>query len=65
MVFRISSLSALTASLISPFSAYLVGRGDLTLPAAVMAIMVFITHRTNIARILNGEEPRIGKSKPL
>ena len=64
LVFRISSLSALTASLVSPLAALLLGHGNLSLPAAVMAIMVFITHRTNIARILKGEEPRIGKSKP-
>ena len=64
LVFRISSLSALTASLVSPLAALLLGHGNLSLPAAVMAIMVFITHRANIARILKGEEPRIGKSKP-
>ena len=63
-VFRISSLSALTASLFSPLAAYFLGHGNLALPAAVMAIMVFITHRTNIARILKGEEPRLGKSNP-
>lgn len=63
IVFRVSSLSALTASLVSPVSALLLGRGDLALPAAIMGTMVFITHRTNIARILKGEEPRIGKSK--
>ncbi len=62
--FRISSLSALTASLVSPFAAYLLGHGELSLPAAIMAIMVFITHRSNIARILKGEEPRLGKSNP-
>lgn len=62
-VFRISSLSALTASFASPFAAYAVGRGDLILPATIMAAAVFVTHRTNIARILKGEEPRIGKSK--
>jgi glycerol-3-phosphate acyltransferase PlsY len=63
LLFRISSLSALTASLASPVAAYLAGRTDLVLPAAVMAVAVFITHRANIARILKGEEPRIGKSK--
>ncbi len=64
VAFRISSLSALTASLLSPVAAWLVGRSDLILPAAIMAVAVFITHRANIARILKGEEPRIGKSKP-
>ena len=63
LVFRISSLSALTASLFSPLAAFLLGRADLVLPAAIMAIAVFITHRANIGRILKGEEPRIGKSK--
>ena len=63
-LFRISSLSALTASLLSPVAAWGLGRGDLILPAAIMGVAVFITHRANIARILKGEEPRIGKSKP-
>ena len=63
VLFRISSLSALTASLLSPLAAWAVGRGDLILPAAVMAVAVFITHRANISRILKGEEPRLGKSK--
>ena len=64
LLFRISSLSALTASFLSPFIAWTLGRSDLILPAAIMGIAVFITHRANIARILKGEEPRIGKSKP-
>jgi glycerol-3-phosphate acyltransferase PlsY len=29
-----------------------------------MGAAIFVTHRANIARILKGEEPRIGKSKP-
>lgn len=64
LVFRISSLSALTASVLSPFAAYALGRGDLILPAVIMGAAVFLTHRANIARLLRGEEPRIGKSKP-
>ena len=64
ILFRISSLSALTASFLSPVAAWAVGRSDLILPAAIMAVAVFFTHRANIARIVKGEEPRIGKSKP-
>ena len=33
------------------------------LPAVIMAAAVFVTHRANIARLLKGEEPRIGRSK--
>ncbi len=63
-LFRISSLSALTASAVAPLAAYLLGHADLVLPAAVMAVAVFITHRANIRRLIKGEEPRIGKSRP-
>ncbi len=62
LLFRISSLSALTASFLSPFAAYALGRGDLILPAVIMGAAIFVTHRANISRILKGEEPRIGKS---
>ncbi len=63
LVFRISSLSALTASLLSPLWAYLFGRNDLILPAVVMGVAIWLTHRANIARLLKGEEPKIGRSK--
>lgn len=29
-----------------------------------MAVLIFIRHRENIARLLKGEEPKIGKKKP-
>ena len=64
LLFRISSLSALAASALSPIAAYAASRSDLILPAAIMAVAVFITHRANIKRILRGEEPRLGKSSP-
>ena len=63
LVFRISSLSALTASLLSPLWAYLFGRNDLILPAVVMGFAIWLTHRANIERLLKGEEPKIGRSK--
>ena len=53
LLFRISSLSALTASFRSPFAAYALGRGDVILPAVIMGAAIFVTHRANIARILN------------
>jgi acyl phosphate:glycerol-3-phosphate acyltransferase len=64
LMFRLSSLSALTASFLSPFVAWALGRGDLILPAVIMGAAVFVTHRANIARLIRGEEPRIGRSKP-
>jgi glycerol-3-phosphate acyltransferase PlsY len=58
-VFRTSSVSALTAGALSPLWAYLIGRGDLVLPLILLAAIVWLTHRANIARILNGTEPKI------
>ncbi|MBI2719896.1 MAG: glycerol-3-phosphate 1-O-acyltransferase PlsY [Rhizobiales bacterium] len=58
-IFRISSLSALTASLLTPLWAYLLGRSDLLLPAVILGAAIWFTHRANIARLLKGEEPKI------
>lgn len=63
LMFRISSLSALTASVVSPIAALALGRGDLILPTVIMGAAIFATHRANISRLLKGEEPRIGRSK--
>ena len=32
-------------------------------PPGAMAVLVFIRHHQNIARLLKGEEPKIGKKK--
>lgn len=63
LLFRISSLSALTASLLSPLWVFLLGRNDLILPTVIIGVAIWITHRANIGRLLKGEEPKIGKSK--
>jgi glycerol-3-phosphate acyltransferase PlsY len=65
LVFRISSLSALTAAALSPILVLMVDK-DLNpygYLAAFMAVLVFIRHHENIRRLLKGEEPRIGKKK--
>lgn len=62
-LFRFSSLAALAASAASPLIAYLLDQSQLVLPAAIMAVAVFIMHRANIRRLLRGEEPRLGRSK--
>jgi glycerol-3-phosphate acyltransferase PlsY len=61
-VFRFSSLSGLTAAALAPLYMFLLGQtpqSKLWL-AAFMAVLIFIRHRENIRRLLNGEEPRIG-----
>lgn len=58
---RISSLSALLAAAFSPILAWAMGRFDLISVSLFMAVLIFIRHRTNISRLLDGSEPRIGR----
>ncbi|HWA60989.1 MAG TPA: glycerol-3-phosphate 1-O-acyltransferase PlsY [Caulobacteraceae bacterium] len=65
LVFRISSLAALTAAALSPLLFFALDQS--TVPrlwlAAGMAVLIFIRHHQNIGRLLKGQEPRIGASK--
>ncbi|MBB1492543.1 glycerol-3-phosphate 1-O-acyltransferase PlsY [Paracoccus sp. MC1854] len=58
---RISSLSALVAAAGAPILALVLGAQGLALTALFMAVLIFLKHRTNIARLLAGTEPRIGQ----
>lgn len=66
-LFRISSLSALVASALAPILS-LVPLPALNLPtpaaitalAAFTAALIWVRHAANIARLLKGQEPRIG-----
>lgn len=58
---RISSLSALVAAVLSPLWAVLLGRGEIAALTLALAALILIRHRANIARLLAGTEPRIGR----
>lgn len=60
-IFRISSLSALVAAVLSPVFAILTGNPAVGMVAAVMALLILIRHDANIRRMIAGTEPRIGK----
>ena len=57
---RISSLGGITATLAGPLAAWALGRPELVLPLAGIALVVLWRHRANIARLRAGTEPRIG-----
>jgi glycerol-3-phosphate acyltransferase PlsY len=57
---RISSASALVAAVLSPIWALVLGRGELWLVCALLALLILWRHSANIQRILKGEEPKIG-----
>jgi glycerol-3-phosphate acyltransferase PlsY len=64
-LFRISSLAALTAAALAPLYAFAVHAGYPVIGVSVfMAVLIFIRHHQNIGRLLRGQEPRIGQSKP-
>ncbi|MGZ8249718.1 MAG: glycerol-3-phosphate 1-O-acyltransferase PlsY [Methylomagnum sp.] len=59
---RISSLSALVAATLAPVYVWFLLRSDALAGAAlVMAVLLIVRHRTNIERLLKGEESRIGQ----
>jgi glycerol-3-phosphate acyltransferase PlsY len=57
---RYSSLSALTASLATPFVLAGLGHGPPIGLFTVLTALVFIRHHANISRLAKGEESRIG-----
>ena len=63
LVFRISSLSALTAAALMPLWLWALDRPSAVLWALALAVLIFIRHAPNIRRLLKGEEPRIGGKK--
>ena len=60
---RISSVSGMAAALSAPVAAYLLGMGDAPIALAIMALIVLWRHRSNIARLMRGEEPRVGAAR--
>ncbi|WP_371039098.1 MULTISPECIES: glycerol-3-phosphate 1-O-acyltransferase PlsY [unclassified Rhodosalinus] len=58
---RISSLAALVAAASAAPWAIVLGRGEMAALAVALALVVAWRHRTNIARMRAGMEPRIGR----
>jgi glycerol-3-phosphate acyltransferase PlsY len=62
---RYSSLSALAASAATPFSLWMLGELPAAKLFAVLTVLLWIMHRDNIARLVNGTEGKIGQSPAL
>ncbi len=62
---RYSSLAALVAALFAPLATFvLLGAGVPLIAVLAMAALLVWRHKLNIARLLAGEEPRLGAKKP-
>ncbi len=60
VIFRISSLSALIAALLSPVFSLYFSSSDLAALAAILCLLILIKHKDNIKRLMGGTEPKIG-----
>lgn len=58
---RISSLSALIAAGVSPVIGWLLDGPKVAGVLIFMAALIFVRHRANIARLMAGTEPKIGR----
>jgi len=58
---RISSLAGMSAAIVAPVAALAGGYRDFSLILAVIAVIVLVLHRGNIARLRDGSEPKVGK----
>ncbi|GAM06166.1 acyl-phosphate glycerol-3-phosphate acyltransferase [Novosphingobium sp. MBES04] len=62
-VVRISSVAGMSAAVIAPLVAYLVGQNEAAMVLGVIALVVLFQHRANIGRLIAGTEPRVGSKK--
>ena len=60
---RMSSLSSLTSATSAPITALVLNKPQVSALLIFLAIIVFFRHQQNIARILKGVEPKIGKTE--
>ncbi|MEM0930476.1 MAG: glycerol-3-phosphate 1-O-acyltransferase PlsY [Pseudomonadota bacterium] len=57
---RYSSLAALVAAAVTPIAFVVAGKTILFLAVLFMTVLIFVRHQQNIARLLDGSEPKIG-----
>lgn len=63
-LFRYVSLASMVASLALPAAAYLMGADPAVVATALVAgVTVVIKHHANIARLLKGAEPKLGRKR--
>lgn len=60
---RISSLAGMAAAISTPVTAAVMGRFELVALLLPLALLVLWKHRANIARLIDGTEPRVGRDK--
>src|SRR5512139_549839 len=63
-IFRISSLSALAAAVLAPvYAVLLMGWGKPAMTVLVLALLLVYRHKSNLVKLVSGQETRIGTPK--
>jgi glycerol-3-phosphate acyltransferase PlsY len=62
-LWKYSSLAALIAASAAPLVFFAMGRSAYAVAALLMTMLIFIRHKTNIERLLRGDEQKIGEKK--
>lgn len=63
LISRLSSLAGLVAAVCAPIAAAVFGHYELVALLTACTLIIFWKHRSNIENLIDGTEPRIGKSK--
>ncbi|WP_313440633.1 glycerol-3-phosphate 1-O-acyltransferase PlsY [Novosphingobium sp.] len=63
LIVRISSVAGMTAAIVAPLAALLLGKSEAAGVLAVIAVLVVFLHRENLARLRAGTEPKVGSGK--
>lgn len=62
-IVRISSVAGMAAAVVAPVAAFLLGDRQAAGVLALIAVIVIVLHRENIARLRAGTEPKVGSGK--
>jgi len=60
---RISSVSGMSAAISAPIAASLIGQMVLGYALLLLALIVIWKHSANIGRLIDGTEPKVGRSR--
>jgi glycerol-3-phosphate acyltransferase PlsY len=63
-MFRYASLASIVAAVFAPFATALIVDWESAFTVGAMALLLIGRHKTNLARLLRGTEPRLGEKKP-
>lgn len=65
ILFRISSVAGLLAAFAAPVAAAYFGRYELVALLVACTLIIFWKHRSNIERLIDGTEPRLGQKNQV